>query len=102
MASRQLFISAESILALLAHYTEGDVPLGARLLNAGVSSYLGRWIGLEVEASDWRQAPDIQGREGLLPLHVRYEGKRVATWESQGTPMEWGPAGEVEAPRKTS
>jgi hypothetical protein len=82
MAQKTIYIDAESILQLLTHYSEGDLPLDAKLLTAGVSSYLARWIGLRVDSEqwrDWRTAERTQDG-GLRPLHIRYEGKKVLVW----------------------
>ena len=93
MAEKTIFIDAESILQLLTQYSNGDLPLDATLVSAGVSSLLGRWIGLKVDSEQWR---DWRGAErtadgGLRPLHIRYEGKKVLVWgdgERQEHP-EW-------------
>ena len=93
MAEKTIYIDAESILQLLTHYSEGDLPIEAKLLSAGVSPVLGRWIGLLVDSEQWR---DWRGAErtqdgGLRPLHIRYEGKKVMVWGDgkRETPPEW-------------
>lgn len=105
MSQRTIYIDAESILNLLTHYSEGDLPLDAKLLTVGVSSVMGRWIGMLIDSDqwrDWRQSERTTDG-GLRPLHIRYEGKKVLVWGDK-------PAGDnapawrddVEAPKRTS
>ena len=88
---------AESVLRLLCHYTDGAVPLDSVLKSAGVSAVFGRWIGLNVESKEWSGEEVLGG--GLAPLHVRYEGKKVMSWEGKGMEPEWTEG--VEAPKRT-
>ena len=86
---------AESILRLLTHYSDGELPLDATLKSAGVSKFLGRWIGLNVESKEWdgKVLPD----GGIEPLFIRYEGKKVLIWGDKQSPMVWQEG--VEAPK---
>lgn len=82
MAQRWIQFDANSLLKLLTHYTmdhDDQIPLEAELLSAGVSTMIGRWIVLEVEAKEWDgMEPD---KTGDLPfLHIRFEGNKVMSW----------------------
>lgn len=102
MGTKTIYIDADSILRLLTHYSDGDLPLDATLLQAGVSATLGRWMGLLVDSEqwrDWREAKrTVDG--GLKPLHIRYEGKKVMIWgdKKQEESPEWREG--VEGPRR--
>jgi len=96
LAERQIIIDADSILKLLTHYTEGQVPVDAELKAAGVSKFLGRWIGLVVASEQWDAQTFPDG--SLQPLHIRYESKKLLQWDEKGTPPEWKDG--VEAPRR--
>ena len=99
MASRTIYIDADSILKLLTHYSDGDVPLDAELQGAGVSRWLGRWIGLVVKSDQWaHDSGAIANDGGLKPLHVRYEGKKVLSWKGGDEPL-WVDA--PEGPKRT-
>lgn len=89
MAEKTIYVDAESILQLLTHYSDGDLPLDSRLLQAGVSNVLGRWIGLLVDSEQWRDWREAERTKdgGLRPLHIRYEGKKVMVW-GDGAPVE--------------
>lgn len=88
MAQRQLIVDDESILQLLIHYSDGkDIPLDSVLKGVGFSAVLGRLIGLEVESAKWH-GPTI-GTDGMRPLTVRYEGKKILTWANDGSTPEW-------------
>lgn len=93
-AARTIYIDANSILRLLTHYSDGSVPLDAELKAAGVSRFLGRWIGLLVASEQW-SGPSVESGDGLQPLHIRYEGKKVMTWDEAGKPVEWKEGAET-------
>ena len=97
MSQKTLYIDAESILALLTHYSQGAVPFDAELRAAGVSAYLGRWIGLLVTSKQW-DGLQVPQSEWIKPLHIRYEGKKVLTWSGEaGAPPMW--SDDIEAPK---
>ena len=97
MPSQIIYFDADSLLRLMTHYTEGEVPLDSKLIEAGVSAKLGRWIGLLVESDEWKGIElDVVGG-GLKPLQVRYEGKKVLSWGANGDPLDWKEG--VEAPK---
>jgi hypothetical protein len=95
---RTVYISADSILQLLTHYSEGDLPLDATLKNAGVSQFMNRWIGFWVDSDQWRDAEGTKDG-GLMPLHIRYEGKKVLVWGDIGSPDPVWRSG-IEGPRR--
>jgi hypothetical protein len=76
LGTRLIIFDANQILKLLTHYTDGQVPLDAELLSFGVSQFMERWLGLECRSSQWVDGTPI-GSDGLSPLHIRYEGKRL-------------------------
>jgi hypothetical protein len=96
-ATRRIIFDANSLLKLLSHYTQdsdNSIPLDAELIDAGVSSVLGSWIGLNVQSDRW-DGPEVEGGHGLRPLHIRYEGKRVMSWDSKpDTSPTWHDAPE--------
>ena len=100
MAARTIYIDADSILRLLTHYSEGDLPLDATLRSAGVSKLLSRVIGLEVRSDQWRpQRVDDRGPNDMpRPLMIRYEGKKVMVWGDLKDPEPRWREG-VEAPK---
>lgn len=78
---RQIFFTAEGVLDLLTHYSDGKVPLNAKLIEAGVNPYLGRCIGLLIESKDYGDEDELRF------LHVRYEGRKVLTWDGGENPI---------------
>ncbi len=86
----------ENILDLLCHYSEGAVPLGCKLLQAGFSDKLGRHIGLLVESDQWDMDEVLRPSDALDPknagalpqMYVRYEGKKVFSWGNKHTPTK--------------
>lgn len=89
MGTRLFIFDAESLLSLLTHYSEGAVPLDARLLGLGVNPLMQRFLGLWVEAKDWPD-PLEAGKDYHSPLHLRYMGKRVMRWGKRGDDPMWG------------
>lgn len=77
MSSRTIHFNAEDLIQLLVHYTDGRVPLDTTLKTVGVSQFLQRWIGLEVASAQWSDGTPVPGGDGISPLHIRYEGKKV-------------------------
>ena len=84
MAQRYIIFDAYSLLKLITHYTldhSEQIPLDAELLSAGVSTIIGRWIILEVEAKEW-DAGEIDPVTKEPPfMHVRFEGDKVMSWK---------------------
>ena len=84
---RMIIFDANSLLKLLTHYTmdhDDQIPLEATLLSAGVSTMIGRWIILEVDAPEWGEEIDPTTHEPPF-MHVRFEGNKVMSWK-QGSP----------------
>jgi len=94
MGTKLLVIDGQSLLNLLTHYTDGAIDLDAKLLSVGVSQFLGEWIGLEVESSQWKDEK-IPGMDAYYPLHVRYEGKKIMKWGRKGEEITWGDEGKA-------
>jgi hypothetical protein len=101
MAQRWIHFDANSLLKLLTHYTmdhDDQIPLEAELRTCGVSTVMGRYVIMEVEAKEWNgMTPDATGQ---LPLfHVRFEGNKVMSWTQNAethTKDSW--RHEVESP----
>lgn len=72
---KRFVFSADSLLKLLTHYSDGAVPLDAELRFAGVNRFLQRMVCLEASSKEWTDAS---------PLHVRYEGKKTAAFTLPG------------------
>lgn len=95
--TRDYYFKPDMVLRLLTHYTNGEVPMGAETLDFLISPLLGRMIGLKVASDEWTSGE---------PLHIRYDGKRIATWEgNKGVDkLQWEERAETpnrqEAPHK--
>jgi hypothetical protein len=96
MASRILEFSPQTLLDLFTHYTQGEVPLGATLLDWGTHPILNRQIGFLISSEHWGDSAipesdlvDKSQRGGIAPLQLRYEGKKVLTWSKStgGEPL---------------
>lgn len=72
---KEYYFHPNSLLRLLTHYTDGAVPMRGECLGMMTNRYLGRTIGLLVESDEW---------DTPQPLHIRYDGKRIATWTQDG------------------
>lgn len=83
MAQRVVYFDAESLLRLLTHYSDGKLPLDSQLKAAGTSEFIAGWLGLFVDSKEWPEGALMQ------PLHLRYEGKKIMTWDEKGTPAQW-------------
>jgi len=96
---RIIAIDADSLLALIAHYDEGKIPIDAEIVSAGVSQTLNGWLGLEVRSKGW-DGPLVESGDGMPPLHFRYEGKKTMSWDNRKKESEpvWSDA--PEAPTK--
>ena len=89
MPNKTYFIDADSILNLLTHYSQGQVPLDAELKSAGVSALVHRWIGLLVTSKQW-EGQNVLDSEWVKPIHIRYEGKKVLVFKpSEGADPVW-------------
>lgn len=101
MATQRVIFEGESLLRLLTAYFDGKIPLDAKLLFVGAGQQLQRWIGLWVESEQWGSDGEVEGGHGLVPLHLRYEGRRNLSWTKRdGNEIDWGREGEdFEIPR---
>ena len=88
--SKAFIFDPHDLLQLLCHYTDGGVPLGGEVISVGFNPFLERFIGLEVESEEWDTSE---------PLQLRYEGRRVMSWQSgmgkEGDKPFWSEAGET-------
>ncbi len=103
MASRLIQFDVDSLLKLLVHYSEGELPLDSKVATIQISKFLPRWISLIVEADDWIGTPYEagDGYGGVQPMMLRYEGKRVMTLDHLQNPVSWSEPGAIEAPKRT-
>jgi hypothetical protein len=87
MATRDIIFDTDSLLRLLTHYTDGEVPLDAKMANFLLNQRLQRFIGLEVHSSQWDCQPDLVTGQ-LPPLQIRYKNdlvNRLTSW-TEGSP----------------
>ena len=97
MHTQRIIFDADTLIRLLTAYYDGEVPLDAKVRNVGVSPFLNRWIGIEVESEQWGDVPELPiAGGGMAPLHLRYEGRRNMRWsKSDGDkPINWGREGQ--------
>lgn len=99
MATRSVIFDANSLMKLLTHYSEGEIPLNSELKQLLASAMLPNWIGLVVESDQW---PDTStgksGYGGQAPYHFRYEGKRTMRWDGQHHDVRWSDQNAIETP----
>jgi len=100
--TRLVEFDAESLLNLLTHYTEGELPLDVELKRVDVSARLPRWVALIVESKDWKNTPfeTGDGYGGQQPMMIRYEGKRVMALQHLKDPIAWSDENEIETPKR--
>ena len=90
MAGQKTFIfDPQDLYALLCHYTDGAIPLNGTIRGIGVNPYLSRVVGMQVASEEWRTQE---------PFHIRYDGRRTATWVKGMDKAEW--AEREETPRR--
>lgn len=78
MAGQKSFIfDPQDLYNLLVHYTDGAVPLNGKVVVPLVNPLLMRMVGLLVESDEWTTP---------VPLHIRYDGKRIASWQQGAEP----------------
>lgn len=99
MAQKRIIFDPQSVISLLTHYTDGQVPLDTICKGFRVSEALKRQVAFECESAQWSDAiqseksPDV-----LAPLVIRYEGRRTLSWGGKHQEMEWRDS--VEAPKQ--
>lgn len=76
----------EDIVDLLTHYTDGRVPLGAKLLSIGSHATLNRHVGMLMESDQW-EGPRFA--DGMPFLYIDYEGRKVLAWGDRESELEW-------------
>lgn len=100
MASRLIEFDAQSVIRLLTHYSEGQIPLSAEVKAVQISKILPRWIAISVDSPEWEDQDTGQvGYGGQEPLFFRYEGKRVMTLDNRKDPITWSEENAVERPK---
>lgn len=102
MASRVVEFDLNSLVKLLVHYTEGEIPLDSEAVQLLVSQKLPRWVALILRSKDWSGSSlATAAYGGTEPFHIRYECKRLMKW--QGDPDGygvWSNQGDIEAPKQ--
>ena len=103
MPSRLVQFDVDSVLKLLVHYSDGELPLDSEVKNVQISRFLPRWINLVVEAKDWTDTPYEagDGYGGQMPFMIRYEGKRTMVLDHLQNPVAWSEPNAIEAPTRT-
>jgi len=103
MPNTRLYIfEANSLLKLLTHYSEGEVPLDCELIEVGVHPQLQRMISLKARSKEWSETRELMGSGELWPLTFRYEGKRTMKWTDKAENTIWSEENEIEKPRNQS
>lgn len=80
MGQKTYEFSPQDLLALLTHYTDGQIPLNGEVVNILVHPNVARKIALVVDSDEWESAD---------PLFLGYDGKRTRSWSADGTETEW-------------
>lgn len=89
--TKRIIFDLDTVMALLTHYSDGDVPLDGEVRQVLVSKLLQRYVVFEVASAQWRDADLPLGPDGRLPmLEIRWEGAKVLKWAEKGTPVVWG------------
>ena len=98
---RRVEFDGESLVNLMIHYADGDLPLNSTLKNISVSARLPRWVCLIIEADEWKDTPfEKAGYGGQQPFMFRYEGKRIMTLQHLQDPIAWSDENTIEAPKR--
>jgi hypothetical protein len=95
MASRLIIFDPQSLVKLMTHYSEGDVPMDVEVTSVGFSQFLPRWIGMDTQSREWEERPDDENQM----YHFRYEGKKTLSWGGGQEQLEWKKS--VDAPKQT-
>lgn len=83
----RVMFDADSLMALLTHYTDGVIPNKVDVKSISSSQWLNGWIGIDCEAI-WPDSWVAPSRQGLEPLHIRYRGDRVEVFDEKGHPAK--------------
>lgn len=100
-ATRLYIVDANSIMKLLTHYTEGELPLDSELLELQLHPQLNRMICLLTQSSEWPVTTELTGTGELWPLTIRYEGRHTMSWTDKASAPVWSDE-EAEAPANQS
>ena len=97
--TKRIIFSPESLLALLTHYTDGIVPLDTVCVSVEKNQFLQRNIGFMCKSSQWEGGSiATDNPNALMPLYLRYEGKKTMSWGDRSTDPTWTDA--PEAPKR--
>lgn len=102
MANRLIVFNVDSLIKLMTHYSEGEIPKDAEILNFSVSPKLPRYVSLMVRSEDWPLEDNLweHAPSELHPYHFRYEGHRTMKWTQQGVTPTWTEENAIEAPKR--
>jgi hypothetical protein len=102
MALRLVEFDLKSLVNLLTHFTDGEIPLDCEPKQFMASQYLPRWICLILESKDWSDTPlATAGYGGQEPFIIRYERKQLLQWQGKDHEYaQWSDPGEIEAPKQ--
>jgi hypothetical protein len=90
MSERLIVINAEDLTNLLTVYTDGDVPLDAKLKEIAINKFFDRTILFEMESSQWKETSMDLNTGKIRPLIVRYDGKKTLSWhQKKDEPYQW-------------
>ena len=87
MAKRLVIFDVDTLADLLTHFTDGEVPLGSKVIQVMASAYLQEWVALVVENDSWENTPFEagDGYGGQMPYHLRYAAGKLTQWREHGT-----------------
>lgn len=100
MAKRLLILDPQSLIRLLTHYTDGEVPLDTEVRSIGQSPYLQRLFMFDCVAGDWPNAQLAPNNLGYYPLHFRYIGRKTLSWGGPKDEYQWKQS--LESPKNQS
>ena len=102
MSKHLIVFDPHDLLALLVHYTEGQVPRDAKCISLDRHPALQNLFRLICNAKDWPGAPTMISQNKIVPdmlqpLEFRYEGNKTMTWDDKGAKPVW--KDKIEGPR---
>jgi hypothetical protein len=80
MRERIIRIEPDDLLALLTHYSDGEIPPDSELREFGHSQYMHRLLGLLVRSGNWPSDLATTASGDVYPYHFRYEGRKTMSW----------------------
>ena len=101
MGTKILVIDGDSLIALLTAYSDGRIPLDTQMLGLAQHPALERLIGIWASSAQWEESEKIPGTDGYVPLHIRYEARKLLKWaEKSPSGPQWDDEGVgFEVPR---